>query len=117
MAKYKRQLTARAKMNPVPKEIYEAISGDIKSGNLTFDQIVERKAPSQLVALICAWDAAIEMGMEAPGAFAGIADDILYNLATSIRRYRAEAYPLSERQVQVIWNHLCKWLRVEAKTW
>ena len=113
-AKYTGQWTQRAKINPVPQDLADGIVEEIKSGKIGLEQITERKAPGQFLVLVSMWGAALEAGMDTMDS---LAEEILYKQATNISRYRGKAYPMSERQVQVVWNHLSSWLRVEAKTW
>jgi len=113
-AKYTSQWTQRAKINPVPQDLADGIVEEIKSGKIGLEQITERKAGSQFTILVSMWGAALEAGMDTADS---LAEDILYKQATNIRRYRKNAYPMSERQVQVVWNKLSTWMRVDAKTW
>lgn len=113
MTKYTGQWTQRAKLSPITRGQQNKVVDGIKSGNLNIERIAGMNTMSQFGILVSMWGAALEGGMTMNDS---LAENILYKLATSIRNYGKNAYSISERQVQVIWNHLSKWLRVEAIT-
>lgn len=111
---YTSQWTQRAKINPVSSELANDIVAGVKAEKITLESISGRKAISQFTILAAMWGEALEQGMSTVDS---LAEEILYKQATNIRRYRKNAYPMSERQVRAVWNHLSSWLRVDAKTW
>jgi hypothetical protein len=106
-ARYTSQWTQRAKVSPVSRSLADDIITGIKDETFTLESTGQRRVISQFTILVCLWARAMENGMDERDG--GLAEEILYNQATKIRRYASKAYPLSEKQVRVIWNHTAKW--------
>jgi hypothetical protein len=88
-------------MNPMSREL----ANDLMT-EATLESVTNQKASFQFVTLVAMWGKALENGMDTADS---LAEDILYQQATKIRRYQRNAFPLSERQVKVIWNHTARW--------
>lgn len=113
-AKYTSQWTQRAKIGSIKQDLVDAIMADVKAEKITIETLAENSALQQFGILVSMWDTALHAGMDTMDS---LAEGILYQQATKIRNYRSNAYPMSERQVQVIWNRLSSWVRMDAKTW
>ena len=109
------QFTQKAKIGQFDQELIDGIVARVEAGEFTLEAIAERAAPSQYAILVSMWVEAMERGMSV--SMTSLADDILYKATMNIKKYRKNAYSLSERQVRVIWNHVSSWLKIDAKTW
>lgn len=107
-AKYTGQWTQRANLNPISKDLSDHIISATKSQTFTIESTaVQASASRQFKILAAMWGKAMENGLRE--GMDSLAEEILYNQATKIRQYGTKAYPLSEKQVAVIWNHVVAW--------
>lgn len=67
----------------------------------------EFPAQPQYILLATGMAQAVENGMST--SIPSLAEDILAQQATRIKRYRKEAYPLSDKQVNVILREMRRW--------
>lgn len=65
--------------------------------------------PTQYVVLSVKMAEAVKNGMQT--SMPTLAEDILANQAGRIKRYKNEAYPLSEKQVEVILREVNQWMK------
>lgn len=65
--------------------------------------------PTQYVVLSVKMAEAIEAGM--PTSMPTLAEDILATQANRVKQYKNKAYPLSEKQVEVILREVNRWIK------